>query len=55
MRPEDLQVALRPRSAWEAVELGMLLVRQHARALWLPWLLLAPQLAVLTTSGWPGC
>ena len=38
MRLEDLTVALRPRSAWEAVELGTALVRRHARAVWRPWL-----------------
>lgn len=38
MRLEDLTVALRPRSAWEAIELGTALVRRHARAVWRPWL-----------------
>ncbi len=33
MRVEDLTVALRPRSSWEAVDLGMRLVRTHARPL----------------------
>lgn len=37
MRLEDLTVALRPRSPWEAVELGTALVRRHARAIWRPW------------------
>ncbi len=40
MRIDALTVALRPRSSWEAVELGTALVRRHARAVWLPWLLL---------------
>lgn len=39
MRPEDLQVALRPRSSWEAMELGTALLRRHAGAVWRPWLL----------------
>ncbi|GAB3346315.1 DUF4129 domain-containing protein [Lysobacter tyrosinilyticus] len=39
MRIEDLNVALRPRTAWEAVELGTALVRRHAAAIWTPWLL----------------
>ncbi|MGY4514749.1 DUF4129 domain-containing protein [Lysobacter sp. HA18] len=39
MRIDDLTVALRPRSSWEAVELGTALVRRHARAIWRPWLL----------------
>lgn len=37
MRIEDVTVALRPRSSWEAVELGTALVRRHARAIWRPW------------------
>ncbi len=39
MRPEDLQVNLRPRSSWEAIELGTALLRRHAAAVWRPWLL----------------
>ena len=39
MRPEDLQVNLRPRSSWEAMELGTALLRRHAAAVWRPWLL----------------
>ncbi|KAF1685689.1 DUF4129 domain-containing protein [Pseudoxanthomonas broegbernensis] len=39
MRPEDLQVNLRPRSSWEAMELGAALLRRHAGAVWRPWLL----------------
>ncbi len=38
MRIEDLSVVLRPRSAWEAVELGFALTRRHARVIWLSWL-----------------
>jgi hypothetical protein len=38
MRPEDLQVNLRPRSPWEAMELGAVLLRRHAAAVWRPWL-----------------
>ena len=41
MKIEDLTVALRPRTAWEAVELGTALVRRHAGAVWKPWLLLS--------------
>lgn len=40
MRIDALTVVLRPRSSWEAVELGTALTRRHARAVWLPWLLL---------------
>jgi hypothetical protein len=37
MRIDALTVVLRPRSSWEAVELGTALVRRHARAVWAPW------------------
>ncbi|MGN6512898.1 MAG: DUF4129 domain-containing protein [Lysobacteraceae bacterium] len=37
MRLEDLTVELRPRSPWEAVELGTALVRRHARTIWAAW------------------
>jgi len=40
MRLETLRVELRPRSPWEAVELGSALVRRDARAIWAPWCLL---------------
>ena len=53
MRTEDITVALRPRTAWEAVELGTALVRRHAAAIWLPWLLLSlPVLALLNAAAW---
>ncbi|HVI57800.1 MAG TPA: DUF4129 domain-containing protein [Luteimonas sp.] len=39
MKLESLRVELRPRSPWEAMELGTALVRRNARAIWLPWLL----------------
>lgn len=39
MKLETLTVELRPRSPWEAMELGSALVRQHAGAIWRPWLL----------------
>lgn len=41
MRADQLQVELYPRAPWEAMELGSALVRQYARAIWLPWLLLS--------------
>lgn len=47
MRIDALTVALRPRSSWEAVELGTALVRRHARAVWIPWLLLTLPVFVL--------
>ncbi|TBR11019.1 MAG: DUF4129 domain-containing protein [Lysobacter sp.] len=52
MRLEALTVVLRPRSAWEAVELGTMLVRRHAGAIWRPWCLVTlPVLALLLALG----
>lgn len=64
MKLETLTVELRPRSPWEAMELGSALVRKHAGAIWIPWLLVTGVVFVLlnlaacgrsATSGWPGC
>ncbi|WP_368563079.1 DUF4129 domain-containing protein [Pseudoxanthomonas sp. UTMC 1351] len=53
MRLEQLTVRLRARSAWEAVELGMALVRRHAAAIWKPWLLVTlPVFALLNAAAW---
>jgi len=53
MRPEDLQLALRPRSRWEAIELGTMLVRRHAGAVWRPWLALSvPVFALVNALFW---
>ncbi|MDR6992249.1 DUF4129 domain-containing protein [Luteimonas sp. 3794] len=53
MRVETVQVELRPRSAWEAMELGNALVRRHARAIWVPSLLLGlPVFVALNALGW---
>ena len=53
MRPEDLDVALRPRSSWEAMELGTALLRRHAGAVWRPWLLATlPVLVALNAAAW---
>ncbi len=53
MRPEDLDVNLRPRSSWEAMELGTALVRRHAAAIWKPWLLLClPLFLLLNAAAW---
>lgn len=53
MKIEALTVALRPRTPWEAVELGTALVRRHARAIWLPWLWLTlPVFAVVNLLAW---
>ncbi|MGV8932919.1 MAG: DUF4129 domain-containing protein [Luteimonas sp.] len=47
MQLESLRVELRPRSPWEAVELGAALVRHNAAAIWKPWLLLTLPVFVL--------
>lgn len=53
MKIEALTVTLRPRTAWEAVELGTALVRTHAAAVWKPWLLLSvPVLLLLNLLTW---
>ncbi|MCF7223554.1 DUF4129 domain-containing protein [Marilutibacter chinensis] len=53
MNLESLTVALRPRTAWEAVELGTSLTRRHAAAIWAPWLLLtAPMLLLCSLLAW---
>jgi len=39
MRLDQVRVELRPRSPWEAMELGNALVRRHAGAIWRPWAL----------------
>ncbi|MBT2749008.1 MULTISPECIES: DUF4129 domain-containing protein [unclassified Lysobacter] len=53
MKLEALTVALRPRTSWEACELGMALVRRHAGAIWKPWLLVTlPLLVLLNAAGW---
>jgi hypothetical protein len=53
MRIDALTVVLRPRSAWEAVELGTALVRRHARAVWRPWLACTlPAFVVANALAW---
>lgn len=53
MNVESITVALRPRTAWEAVELGTALTRRHAGAIWRPWLVQSVGvLAVLHLLGW---
>ena len=36
MQLDRIAVVLRPRSSWEAMELGSALVRRHAAAVWVP-------------------
>ena len=53
MRLEQLTVQLRARSSWEAMELGMALIRRDAAAIWKPWLLVTlPVFALLNAVGW---
>ncbi|EMR4106630.1 TPA: DUF4129 domain-containing protein [Stenotrophomonas maltophilia] len=53
MRIDHLDVALRARSGWEAMELGSALSRRHARAVWGSWLLAsAPLFAIFNALGW---
>ena len=53
MRLDQPRVELRPRSPWEAMELGTALVRTHARAIWVPWLLVTlPVFVALNAIGW---
>lgn len=53
MRIDQIAVELRPRSSWEAAELGTALVRTNARAVWLPWLAVTlPAFGVLNALGW---
>ncbi len=54
MRLDELSVELRPRTPWEAVELGTALVRSHAGAIWRPWLALTfAVFAVINAVLWP--
>ncbi|BCT92144.1 hypothetical protein LYSHEL_11680 [Lysobacter helvus] len=53
MRLDQVRIVLRPRSSWEAVELGMALVRRHFRAILRPWCLVTlPVFAVVNALGW---
>lgn len=47
MRIDRLDVVLRARSGWEAMELGSALSRRHARAVWGSWLLASAPLFVI--------
>jgi len=50
---DSVRVELRPRSPWEAVELGTALVRRHAREIWRPWAALTlPAFALLNALAW---
>lgn len=50
MRVENLSIALRPRTAWEAMDLGGALTRRHARTIWLAWFALTLPALVLANA-----
>ncbi|WP_277960810.1 DUF4129 domain-containing protein [Pseudomonas sp. RIT-To-2] len=53
MRLTDASIAIRPRSPWEALDLGVLLARRHQRLLMLSWAALTlPVFALLTWLCW---
>src|SRR5688572_27443433 len=53
MRLDQLSVALRPRTPWEAVDLGQALVRRHAAAIWKPWFVLTlPAFVLVNAIAW---
>lgn len=46
MRLEDLAIVTRPRTPWEAMDLGIVMTRRWWRAIFLPWILLFWPLAI---------
>ncbi len=53
MRLTDASVAIRPRSTWEAMDLGVLLARQHRGLLMSAWALVSlPVFALLSLLLW---
>ncbi|WP_252275670.1 DUF4129 domain-containing protein [Pseudomonas subflava] len=53
MRLTDASVAIRPRTAWEAIDLGVLLARRHAGLLMLSWAAVTlPLFAVISALLW---
>ncbi len=53
MRLDRIEVELRPRSPWEAMELGTAMVRRHARIIWLAWFAASlPLFALLNAAAW---
>jgi len=47
MRLDQMTVALRVRSPWQAMDLGLRMVRANARAIWLPYFLFAGSIFIL--------
>lgn len=54
MNLEDLQVAVRPRSPWEAMDLGVVMVRRWWRKLLVPWLIVVWMPALALAALLPG-
>lgn len=53
MRLEGIHIALRPRTSWEAADLGFALVRRHAGAIARSWFLFGlPLFALLNALAW---
>lgn len=53
MRLSDASVAIRPRTAWEAIDLGVLMAREHRLLLMSSWALVTlPVFALLTALLW---
>ncbi|HRO28363.1 MAG TPA: DUF4129 domain-containing protein, partial [Luteimonas sp.] len=53
MRVDTVRVELRPRLPWESMELGIALVRRHARAIWTPWAIVTlPLFALFNAAAW---
>ena len=53
MRLDRLSIVLRPRTPWEAMDLGQALVREHAGAVWRSWIALTlPFLVVFNALAW---
>ncbi|NCX40016.1 MAG: hypothetical protein EBX07_00705 [Burkholderiaceae bacterium] len=53
MRLSDASVAIRPRTAWEAMDLGVLMAREHRLLLTASWALVSSAL-VSRARVWPG-
>lgn len=51
MQLEGLTVALRPRSAWEATDLGIALTRRHALTIWKTWVIVTLPVFVVLNLG----
>lgn len=50
MQLDRIAIALRPRAAWEAADLGATLLRANARAVWLAWFAATLPLALLAVA-----